>query len=198
MIVKENLLGKRDENNTDAVEVIFGVFLTVITVILILMVAVKSFWLSPYLISGSSMEKTLNSGDWVVADVISSVKKGDVVIVYNPDREYNIVKRVVGMPGETVYFDDDGVVYEMTTENGEEKYTAIEESYAYYCKPMSENKTVNSVTLTDDEVFVLGDNRRNSSDSRTYGAFKIGNVKGVVKEWAINCRKQLKWLYPYI
>jgi len=118
---------------------------------------------------GSSMEPTLSEDDDLIANKIayrfSDPERFDIIIfpyLYEEDTYY--IKRIIGLPGETIYIDTDGNIYI----NEELLY----ESYG--------NETikdaglaVNPIVLEDDEYFVLGDNRNNSKDSRF---IDVGNV----------------------
>lgn len=119
-------------------------------------------------VSGESMYPMLSDGDRLVVDKISyhftDPKRFDVVVFpfhYQEDTYY--IKRIIGLPGETVRISD-GVIYI----NGR----VLEENYGY---EVIQNPGLASdlITLGQDEYFLLGDNRNNSSDSREPS---VGNV----------------------
>ncbi len=121
-------------------------------------------------VEGESMMPTLNNGDNLWVDKLSYTfgdpKRFDVIIFnYNEDTTY--VKRIIGLPGETVRIDKDGKIYindRLLVENyGMEKITAN-----------NLGRASQPVLLGKDEYFVLGDNRNNSSDSRWAD---VGNVQ---------------------
>ena len=121
-------------------------------------------------VSGSSMETTLSDGDNLLVDKItyrfSEPKRFDIIVFpfqYDTDTYY--IKRIIGMPGETVQIDYDGNIYI----NG----SLLEESYG---REVIQNpgRAAEPITLGEDEYFVMGDNRNNSSDSRTD---MVGNIK---------------------
>ncbi|MCD7957898.1 MAG: signal peptidase I [Lachnospiraceae bacterium] len=120
-------------------------------------------------VDGSSMNDTLQNGDNLIVEKLS-YRFGDPqrfdIIVFRPYEDSNeyYIKRIIGLPGETVRIDDDGNIYI----NGE----LLEEDYG---KATIENpgRAREEITLGEDEYFVLGDNRNNSTDSRTE---KVGNV----------------------
>lgn len=121
-------------------------------------------------VEGESMMPTLNNKDNLWVDKLSytfgNPKRFDVIIFnYNEDTTY--VKRIIGLPGETVRIDKDGKIYineKLLVENyGMEKITAN-----------NLGRASQPVLLGKDEYFVLGDNRNNSSDSRWAD---VGNVQ---------------------
>jgi signal peptidase I len=121
-------------------------------------------------VSGHSMENTLNDNDHLFVDKISyrfkDPQRFDIIVFppqYDPDTYY--IKRIIGLPGETVQIDTDGNIYI----DGE----ILEESYG---KEVIQNpgRAIEPIVLGDDEYFVLGDNRNNSSDSRDPA---VGNIK---------------------
>ena len=145
------------------------------TVVYLLVVFVLIFLFIHYVgqrtvVSGSSMENTLSNGDNLIIDKISyrfrDPERFEVVVFpYKLDEKTFFIKRVIGLPGETVYIDAKGTIYI----NGEK----LEESYG---REVIANPGLASseITLAEDEYFVLGDNRNNSEDSRFDD---VGNIK---------------------
>ena len=136
--------------------------------IIIVVLLIKRFVVSPIKVNGSSMVDTLHDGDIMLLNIIgyrhSGVDRFDIVVVDTED-EY-IIKRVIGMPGETIEYKDNQLYV-----NGKK----MKESYGS--------------DVTDDFVakvpknsyFVLGDNRTNSLDSRYFGAFSKKKILGKTK-----------------
>jgi len=119
---------------------------------------------------GESMELTLMDGDNLLVDKLSyrfhDPERFDIVVFpYRYDKHTYYIKRVIGLPGETVQIDEDGNIFI----NGEK----LEE---YYGREVIKNpeRAIEPILLSDDEYFVLGDNRNNSRDSRWED---VGNIK---------------------
>ncbi|MDY2628630.1 MAG: signal peptidase I [Lachnospiraceae bacterium] len=148
-------------------------------VVYILIVITVSFCIVTFVgqrtvVDGSSMNDTLQNGDNLIVDKLSyrftDIDRFDIVVFrYHNERNIFYIKRVIGLPGETVQIIDDDIYI-----NGE----LLEENYGK--EPMeSAGCASEPITLGEDEYFVLGDNRNDSSDSRDPS---VGNVQ---REWII-------------
>lgn len=122
---------------------------------------------------GNSMFPTVMHGDkLLVSTLIYSVDRSDVVIAYCKERKKNIVKRVVGIPGDIVEI------------RGGYLYINFEIEDTSYLLSSYTNSSV-FMELKDDQYFLLGDNRKISFDSRIFGPIKAENIIGeVVLRWA--------------
>ncbi len=124
----------------------------------------NGFFFSPLKVIGDSMNPALSSNDLVIINKISYTMNGAkrfdmVVFPYRYDNSYNYIKRVIGLPGETVEIVD-GKIYIDGSE--------LEEYYGIHDKTTEMRyKNYGPVTLEDDEYFVMGDNRDHSDDSRS-------------------------------
>lgn len=124
-------------------------------------------------VSGNSMLPTLSDGDNLIVDKVTyrfhDIERFDIVVFPPKDRENTYyIKRVIGLPGETVYIDENGDIFI----NG----ALLVESYGR--EVIADNTrglAQEPITLEAGEYFVLGDNRNNSTDSRSPS---VGNVKG--------------------
>ena len=119
-----------------------------------------------------SMVPTIGAGDRLIGlripYYISDPERGDIVIFKTPDPEHKgelYIKRVIGLPGETVVIRAGQVIIE--TGDGEVIY--LDEPYISEPANAEEAKNNQVINLGEDEYFMMGDNRNNSSDSRTWG-----------------------------
>ena len=120
-------------------------------------------------VQGSSMEPTLQDADNLIVDKISyrfhEPQRFDIIVFpFQYEEETYYIKRIIGMPGETVRIDWDGNIYI----DGEQ----LEESYGLEVI-QDPGRAEDEILLGEDEYFVLGDNRNNSSDGR---AELVGNI----------------------
>lgn len=126
-----------------------------------------AFILRPVAVEGTSMVPTLNDKDWVcVAGAYTGFKRGDIVVINQPwERNVPIIKRIIALEGDEVYIDfDDNTVYV----NG----APLDEPYI--AEPTRLKYDVEyPVKVEKGKVFVMGDNRNDSLDSRSS---KIGNI----------------------
>ena len=133
----------------------------------------------------SSMEPTLYDGDILVVNTKRTPSYGDIIIIgsteNNKVESYWIIKRVIGLGGDTIEIKD-GKVYRNNLE------VPLDESYLPDGVFTDKNNFSGPVTLNENEIFYLGDNRGVSKDSRTLGPCKTENVVGVVEEWSIRTK----------
>lgn len=128
---------------------------------------------------GHSMEGTLHDGESVWLDKLSyrfqEPERFDIIVFPFQDSDTYFIKRIIGLPGETVYIDPEGAIYIGTEETiyQDEKGTIhnegekLEESYGNETiRETTRGLAAEPVTLGENEYFVMGDNRNNSQDSR--------------------------------
>lgn len=128
---------------------------------------------------GSSMEPMLEDGDNLIVDKISyrfeEPRRFDIIVFpFRYEEKTYYIKRIIGLPGETVYIDESGAVYI----NGE----VLKESYGKETI-IDPGRAFEPVVLGEDDYFVMGDNRNNSSDSRDPVVGNIHRDEFIGKAW---------------
>ncbi|MFC0328870.1 signal peptidase I [Paenibacillus sepulcri] len=128
-----------------------------------------------------SMQHTLFEGQRLIEDKLSyhfdQPNRGDIVIISGPESDKRLVKRVIGLPGDMLDIKDGHVLI-----NG----TVLEEPYV---KGLTFSNGLSiPYTVPDKKVFVMGDNRENSQDSRELGPISISSLEGraVFRLWPLN------------
>lgn len=144
-------------------------------VAIVIVVPIRLFVAQPFVVSGASMDPTFHNGQYLIVDELSyhlgDPERGDVVIFkYPEDPSQYFIKRVIGLPGETVLISQEGVA--IVDKNGDK--TTLDESYVAY----TGNGSTMRVLLGKDQYFVMGDNRPQSSDSRVWGTLPRENIVG--------------------
>ncbi len=141
---------------------------------------IRFYVAAPYVVSGSSMEPNFDNWDYLITDRLTyrmeEPERGDVIVFKLPQEpSRSLIKRVVGVPGDTIIVRDNRI----EIQNAEHpEGILLDEPYletANFGGP-----TGISLTLGGDEFFVMGDNRRVSSDSRTWGVLPRENIVGRV------------------
>ena len=135
-------------------------------VIVVVVVLIRTFIITPVRVDGDSMKNTLKNGDILLLYKLSSIDRFDIIVLDEEKDNEKIIKRVIGLPGETVAIKK-GKIYINDK--------VIDDEYAY-----GQTSDYNKVTLKDDEYFILGDNRLISKDSRYFGPIKDNEVKGKI------------------
>lgn len=143
---------------------------------LIIVLPIRWYVAQPFIVSGASMEDTFHNNEYLIVDQVTyrfeTPNRGDVIIFKYPrDHSKYFIKRIIGLPGETVIIDGNSV----TIKNDENpEGVTLDESYA----ALGSVRFDQTVTLGDDEYFVMGDNRDHSSDSRAWGVLKREEIVG--------------------
>ena len=141
---------------------------------------VRSFLVQPFLVSGTSMVPTFSNGDYVLTDELTyrirPPERGEVVVFHDvSDPSTYLIKRVIGLPGETVIVKNNTVTIEnKQNPNG----FVLNESYLPAGTVTSGDQ---SWTLSSSSYFMMGDNRAVSYDSRSWGPLPASNMVGLVR-----------------
>jgi len=157
--------------------------LKITVVALLIVIPIRYFIFQPFFVKGQSMEPNFENGDYLIIDELSyrfnEPQRGEVVVFRYPnDPVQRYIKRIVGLPKETVEIKDGKVAV-----FNQEGSKVLEESE--YLVPASYTAGDSKTVLHDDEYYVLGDNRSVSSDSRRWGPLKKDYIIGkvVLRAW---------------
>ncbi len=157
----------------------FGYFWEVIKIVLfalLIVIPIRYFLFQPFIVRGASMEPSFYESDYLIVDQLSyrfhDPQRGDVVVFnYPQDPQKRHIKRVIGLPGEEVVIEEEGIFI-----STEEEMVLLEEDYLFSPKIVGEERIV----LHEEEYFVMGDNRSASFDSRNWGSLPRENIIGKV------------------
>jgi signal peptidase I len=165
-----------------------GVFLFIFEVIkivvlaLLIVIPIRYFIFQPFIIKGNSMEPNFHQGDYLIVDEITyrfkEPQRGDVIVFnYPQDTSQRFIKRIIGLPGETITMDGGKI----TISKGIEEKILDESAYL----PKQNSFDNISLPLSADEYFVLGDNRFASFDSRKWGSLSRDYIVGrvILRTW---------------
>lgn len=149
----------------------------------VLAVVIRAFFFEPSLVNGESMEPTLQDKDRLIVTKIGEPKRFDIIVFHATDKE-NYVKRVIGLPGDHIAYKKDTLYI-----NGkpyDEPYLADYKKKILDGNPLTYSFTLEETAVGEKVVpaghlFVLGDNRRISKDSRRIGAIPMEKVIGTTK-----------------
>lgn len=159
----------------------------VIIIALAIIIPLRYFIIQPFFVKGASMENAFDDGDYILIDEISyrfaEPQRGDVVVFRFPqDRSEFFIKRIIGLPQDTVEIKNNKVIiHNSVYPNG----FALDERYL--ARGQQTLGDLN-VKLGPNEYFVLGDNRLRSSDSRRWGSLNRSLITGRVffRAWPVN------------
>lgn len=153
-----------------------GEILSLSLIALIVVFPIRFFIAQPFIVSGSSMDPTFHDGQYLIVDQLTyhfeAPQRSDVIVFkYPKDPSKYFIKRVIGVPGDTLTIDGDVV----TIKNAQnEQGFVLQEPYVRHMQP---NSSVTE-TLGAHEYFVMGDNRDASSDSRVWGVLRDDLIVG--------------------
>ena len=136
-------------------------------IIILIVVVIRTFLVTPIMVDGESMVPTLDGGEiMILKKYDTSYERFDIVVVNKSVQGDNLIKRVIGLPGEDIKYED-GKLYINDR--------VIADTYAF-----GETYDFKSIHLGEDEYFLMGDNREISLDSRSIGVIKKQEIEGTV------------------
>ena len=154
----------------------------VVVIALVIVVPLRVFVFQPFLVRGDSMEPNYHTGDYLIIDQLSyrfrAPLRGEVIVLKFPlDTSQRIIKRIVGLPRETIEVKDGKVV--VYGEEGSERAAIVLDESTYLSFNLQTPGSAR-IDLQEEEYFVLGDNRPFSSDSRKWGILEKDLIVGRV------------------
>lgn len=169
---KEKKLDKED----DLIE-----FIKTLAVAIVVMLFIRFYIIQPFSVKGSSMEPNFYEGEYLIVDEVSyrfsDPQRGDIIVFKLKNKDYNeyLIKRVIGLPGETVSIKDGRVIIK----NNENKDGFVL-SENYLPEGRLTNGEITDEVVPENSYFVLGDNRGVSYDSRLFGFIERNKLTGKV------------------
>lgn len=150
----------------------------IVIIALLIVVPIRYFVFQPFFVRGQSMEPSFHQGDYLIIDELSyqfrAPQRGEVIVFkYPQDPSQRYIKRIVGLPGETITIQH-GQVY-ISQDSASQ---ALDET-EYLASSLQTSGDIQTA-LNKEEYFVLGDNRSLSADSRRWGALPEENIIGRV------------------
>lgn len=163
----------------------FWEIIKVAVISLAIVIPIRTYIAQPFIVEGESMHPTFENGEYLIVDELSyrlhPPSRGEVIVFRYPLQPSEFfIKRIIGLPGETVKVENGSVVIK----NKDGQPVILDESYLPKSLKTSPDS---SVTLNSDQYFVMGDNRPRSSDSRIWGAVPKENITGhvLLRLWPI-------------
>lgn len=147
-----------------------------ISLALSLSMATRAYAFEPRRVQQTSMYPTLHDGDIIFLYKLDhTIRRGDIVVFNSPTSDEKLIKRIIGLPGETIGFENGNILVNNTRfiESGDKAETD-------YGQPVGTvpPEALSGTRLGEDEYFVMGDNRDVSYDSRSFGPIKRYSILG--------------------
>jgi len=164
---------KNDGNRTKKVaQEVIGYFIAIVSAVIVA-ILIRIFIFEPFIVPTPSMEPTLIVGDKVIVNKLSykmgSLARGDIIAFHSTtEDEKELVKRAIAIEGDEIVLTSEGEIF-VNGERIEEGYLQSGQNISYL------NQTI---IVGEDEVFVMGDNRNNSFDSRYFGMIHEEDIFG--------------------
>ncbi|MCA1064007.1 signal peptidase I [Rossellomorea aquimaris] len=145
---------------------------------LMVVLVVRTFLYTPIMVKGSSMNATLQDQERMIVSKLGDIERFDI-LVFHANEEQDYIKRVIGLPGDKIEYKDDtlyvnGKAYDEPYLDKQKKEVAGDLTMPFTL----EDTAVSQSTVPEGHLFVMGDNRRDSKDSRHIGAVPMEEVIG--------------------
>ena len=162
----------------------FKEIFSILLISILIAVVIKAFIVDSRTVPSASMYPTIHVGDKVLINKFiyhfTDIKTGDIIVFSPPDfldMKSDLIKRVIGTPGDTVEVKRNDKVY-VNDKALDEPYLDNEWANAIRDTVDAFTEDFTEVCLQEDEYWLMGDNRINSRDSRDFGPFKRSQIKG--------------------
>lgn len=177
-----NNLNQIEEPENDKFSFLEFIWDLIKTAVIVIVIAfgIKYFIVQPFIVDGNSMLPNFENNEYLLVEKISyhlhQPERGDVIVFHPPGQnDQNYIKRVIGLPGETVEITNNQVkIINSDHPDG----VILTENYLPPATKTTGSSLDTKVSLSKDEYFVMGDNREHSSDSREWGALPKSNIIG--------------------
>ncbi len=137
-------------------------------IIILVVVLIRTFIITPVIVNGESMKPTLDGGEvMLLKKYDSNFKRFDIIVVSKSVDGSNLIKRIIGLPNETLEYKHNKLYI---------NDKVVDDSFG-----VGKTGDIAKIELGEDEYFVMGDNRGNSKDSRELGVIKKSELEGTVK-----------------
>jgi len=172
------VMGENRQFNRKEALLFFWEIAKVVIISLVIIVPIRYFLFQPFFVRGASMEPDFLNGDYLIIDEISyrldDPERGNVVVFRSPqDTSQFFIKRIIGLPGETIELSGNQVIIR----NAERPSGFILDESEYLSDSQHTSGNLR-IKMDDNEYFVMGDNRLQSSDSRRWGPVNESYIIG--------------------
>lgn len=197
--VRKSLYIKEDKTK-------LNILLNALIVLVIVVLVFEIFFMVNYsgvYVDGESMEPTLVDGDYVYIDKKARPDYGDIVVIYLDSEEKYIIKRAIAFGGDRIKIVEGqlSIMYSGTDEFKEVEETYLSEDHTKNKDSYPYDKAGNFIDdgylVEENCIFLLGDNRDNSFDSRKFGNLPMKNLDGVVTKWSLNHKSFCTRIYKF-